>query len=320
MLTRRRFMVASGVALCVPPMMSACSYQEALTVAIHRWIGYESLYLAEQFGWLPSDISLISNQNATESVSMLVEGRVKLACLTLDEVLLVLSASVPVKVGLIFNVSAGADMVISRYPINEVSTLTNIRLAYEPGALGALVLHHFVKAKGLSLQNIQLIDIPPDQQVTAWEQGDIDMAITYEPTASMLLARDGMRVFDSREMPERIFDVLAVRTDLLSRRDHRLMEAMLASHFKALEYIRTQRQDALYRIASRQQAEFSKVQRALGGVHLPTLESNQRYLSGLDARLMDAVTELEWLMLQSNIIEDAVTNPDMFDVRWLPRK
>jgi NitT/TauT family transport system substrate-binding protein len=303
MLTRRGFLTA-GVGLCAASLSSltACTSRDPIKVAIHTWIGYESLFLADQFSWLPENAFLITNQNATESISMLINGQVHAACLTLDELLLVRSEGVAAKVGLVFNVSAGADMVISRIPINELEDIKGLRVGYEAGALGALVLHHLLKEARLNVNDLVLIDLPPDQQFSAWQKGDVDIVITYEPTASQLLAEGGLRIFDSRNMPERIFDILAVRPDMLNRRGNQQMQQVIEGHFKVLEYMRRQRQDALYRIATRQLTDFEQVQKALGGVHLPSLESNRHYLSGSDKRLFDAATEIDWLMQQLNMI------------------
>ena len=317
MLTRRDFLTA-GLGLCAASL-TGCSSDDSTKVAIHTWIGYESLYLADHFKWLPENTYLVNNQNATQSLTMLIEGQVQAACMTLDELLLVRSSGVSAKVGLVFNVSAGADMVISRFPIDQLKEIKGLRLGYEAGALGALVLHHFLQAVGLDRQHLVLIDLPPDRQFSEWQNGAVDIVITYEPTAGQLLAEGGFRVFDSRHMPERIFDVLAVRNDLLTRHGDNQIQQLINGHFKALEYMQRQRQDALYRIATRQLADVDQVQTALGGVHLPSLERNWHYLSGGDSRLLDAAREVEVLMQLSNLIDSSVVTQDMFDVRWLPR-
>ena len=320
MLTRRGFVIA-GLGLCAASLTSlrSCLSDHPINIGIHTWIGYESLYLAEQFHWLPKNTYLIKNQNASQSVKMLTEGQVQAACLTLDELLLVRASGLPVQVGLVFNVSAGADMVISTLPLNDLKETKGLRIGYEQGALGALILQHFLKDVNLNVNNLVLVNLSPDQQIDAWQQGDIDIVITYEPTASQLLAKGGYRVFDSRHMPERIFDVLAVRPDLLNRRGSSQLQKVIEQHFKTLEYMRQQRQDALYRIATRQSVDVEQVQMALGGIHLPSLESNRHYLSKTDTRLLDAAKEVELLMQQSHLLDRSVVSLDILDAQWLPR-
>lgn len=318
MLTRRGFLSTGLAAVTLAPLMQGCVFKQPVRFGIHTWIGYESLYLAEHFGWLPPESVLVENQNATESVQMLVKGDVHAACLTLDEVLLVLATGAPVKVALVFNVSAGADVVISRIPISSLAELKGKRIGYEQGALGALVLHNLLLQAQLGLDDVTLVNLSPDQQVDAWEKAQVDVVITYEPTASHLLSDGGIRVYDSRHMPERIFDVLAVRPDLLQRGADRTIQRTIESHFQALDYIRSQRQDALYRIATRQETSFDQVQTALGGIHLPSLQSNRHYLSGEDLRLFDAAKEVESLMLASGLIQSPVVTKSLFDSHWLP--
>lgn len=321
MLTRRRLLsnTASLLAASLYPLsLVGCRQQDSIQVGIHTWIGYESLYLSSAFGWLPEGCHLVDNRNASESLGMLVNGQVQVACLTLDEVIQARDQGVSVEVALVFNVSAGADMVISRTAFASLSQLKGLRIGYEPGALGALMLHELLQKAALTHQDVQLIDVPPDQQLEYWKNDSVDVLITYEPTASLLLADGGVKVFDSRQIPEKIFDVLAVRSDLLSYQSHKLLAGITTTHFRALEYIRRQRQDALYRIANRQEIDYEQVQLALGGIHLPTLTRNRLYLSGKDRRLLDAAYEVESIMLSARIIGKKNIQDDLCTERWLP--
>lgn len=320
MLNRRQFLNNSfGMsALALFPLLASCRSNSQISVAIHTWIGYESIFLAEQFGWLDQAITLKQNQNATESLEMLIKGEVQVACLTLDEALLAVDAGVNAKVALIFNVSAGADMVIARQALTTLSDLKGLRVGYEPGALGALMLSNLLRQADLDQGDVVLIDLPPDRQLEAWNQKKVDVVITYELVAGLLLSLGGHKLFDSRSMPESIFDVLVVRPDILDRQQNNLVENLVTAHFKGLEYLFNYRQDALYRIVTRQKTSLNQVQTSLAGVHLPTLYSNHRYLSGQDKRLKTAVNEIKQLMIDSSLLTQSIDLEQLFDARWLP--
>lgn len=52
--------LTQALALIYPPLwLAACSPAKSLAVAVHPWIGYESLYLARDFGWLPAGVTFL---------------------------------------------------------------------------------------------------------------------------------------------------------------------------------------------------------------------------------------------------------------------
>ncbi len=71
-----------------PLWLAACSPAKPLAVAVHPRIGYESLYLARDFGWLPAGVTLHAGHAAGDSLAALKAGTVDAAALTLEEVLL----------------------------------------------------------------------------------------------------------------------------------------------------------------------------------------------------------------------------------------
>ncbi|MFW6323404.1 MAG: hypothetical protein ACOC02_07250 [Guyparkeria sp.] len=100
-----------------------------------------------------------------------------------------------------------------------------------------------------------------------------------------------MRLVDSRDFPDTIFDVLAVRRDAMENAERTLF-GLVDSHFRALDHVRSNRQDALYRIADVEAISPEDARRAFGGVLLPDRRANRRYL-GSGSRLMVAADEIE---------------------------
>ena len=297
----------------------ACTRNPTLLVGIHSWIGYESLFLAQAFNWLPVEIKLQEYTVAGNSLAALQAGQIDAACLTLDEVLRARAADVPLTVILIFDVSAGADVVLARPEITQLADLAGKRIGVEQEALGALVLDRLLKEAKLPKSAVTVIELPPDRQLAAWQTGEIDAVVTYEPTASFLLKEGAQRLFDSRQMPDTIFDVLVVRTDRI-RGGEATLNKLLAGHFRALDHIRSNRQDAVYRIAARQGIRPEEAQRALAGIAMPSLNANRTYLAKNGAKLANATESLSSLMLESKLLPRQPTLDNLFSAAWLPQQ
>jgi NitT/TauT family transport system substrate-binding protein len=158
----------------------------------------------------------------------------------------------------------------------------------------------------------------PEQQVAGWRNGHVDAVIGYEPTATMLQRAGAKRLFDSRQMPDTILDVLAVRNDRMGGHSD-AMKALVAAHFRGLAHLQVNRQDAVYRIASRQGMTPKEVQQALGGVVLPSLEANRQYLAQPHGRLVVAARNVSTLMVNGGLLKAQDTLVDIGTAAWLPR-
>lgn len=313
---RRGFLAAVPAAIGVA-LLPACG-RASLTVAIHPWIGYETFFLAQQFGWLPAEVSLREGASASESLAALKSGAADAACLTLDEVLRVRADGVPLVVVAVLDISAGADVVMVRPEITQLTQLAGKRIAVEASAVGELMLSKLLQTAGLRRADVQVVDRAVDAQLASWRRGEIDAAVTYEPTASQLADAGAVRRFDSRRVPGMILDVLAVRRDRLGAA-HSLVRALLASHFRGLEHLRVSRQDAVYRIAARQRVSPEAVFDALAGVVLPDLSRNRVFFAA-GSELLHVAAELTELMVERRMLPPAATASGLFDGSCLPQE
>jgi len=299
------------------PWWVGCSQGQLLRVGIHPWVGYESLELARQFKWLPDGVELVQMEELTTSGTALQAGRVDAACLTLDEVLRLRAEGVPVTVGLVFDVSAGADALLVRAGIGRLADLSGKRIGVEPGPLGALVLGSALAAAGLNRTSVQVVNLPSDRQLAAWRANEVDGLVCYEPTATLLQREGARRIFDSRQMPDTILDVLAIRTDRIAGREENL-KALVAAHFRGLQHLQGNRQDALYRIAERQRMTPQEVGQALSGVFFPTLEANRQYLAPA-GRLNASASKISQTLMREGLVKKEDSLDQLVNATWLPR-
>lgn len=298
-------------------ILPGCAEALPLRIGVHPWVGYESIYLARDFGWLPPGVRLVQGRTAGDSMAAMRAGELDAAALTLDEVLSARAAGIPLVVVAVLDMSAGADVVMARPGLRGLSYLAGKRIAVERSAVGGLMLAHVLEVAGLDPSRIEVVDMRVDEQPAAWRAGRIDAAISYEPTASLLRREGAERVYDSRALPETIYDVLAIRRDREPGRRGAL-EALLAGHFRGLEHIRVNRQDALYRIAAHQGITASEAERALSGVVLPNLAGNLAKLAP-GSRFLAAAREVNDTMVARGLLLRTDALADLVDAAYLLR-
>ncbi len=297
---RREFLIKSCLAGGILAGLGGCDIREPIRIGIHPWIGYESLYLAEEFGWLPASVSLIKGRAATDSVIGLVSGRLDMAALTLDEALRVNVRDTPVSVVAVMDVSAGADVVMARSALAGGAAFRGARVAVEPSGVSSILLVKWLEAQGLSRSDIREVELPVDRHPEAFRKGEIDISVGYEPFSSTLEAAGARRIFDSRAIPETIFDVLVVRNDAIPGNKD-LIRAIVAAHFRGVDHLVRGIHDALYRVAAHQRVEPSVVRRSLASITLPDASLNRAYLMP-DGRINAVAGELARLMFAKDLI------------------
>ena len=278
--------------------------ERPVTVAAHVWPGYEPLFMAAREGWCDAARArLLETGSASESLQALTEGRVDGAALTLDEVLRARASGLALSVVLVFDVSAGADKVLTRPAIRTLAELKGHPVAFESGAVGELMLAELLRAAGLNRQDLRLVPMPVDRQLDAWKAGRADAFVTYEPMASQLMAQGARELFDSRQLPNLIVDVLAIRPEALKDGRAKAVRHMVAAHFRGLDHFRTNQQDAIYRMAGHLKLPAPEVLSAFRGLQLPNLDSNHRLLHGAQAPLLDSARRLRTVLQGAGLIQ-----------------
>ncbi len=295
----------------------ACTKPEPLAIGIHPWPGYESLYLAETFGWLPEGVRLHRSAHASGTLDALRAGDIDAAALTLDEVLTARSEGIPLTVILVMNISVGGDVVMVRPEIESFADLPGRNIAVESSAVGEIVLSQLLQAADLTRDEVNVLDIPPTQQSAAWHDQLIDVAISYYPSAALLERQGAVILLDSRAFPALIFDVLAVRQDRLRGRQA-LLNDLVAAHFQGLQHIQINSEDALRRIAAWRNLQVDEMAHSFAGLELPSVAGN-RHLLAPQGQLMRAARQLNELMVNIGLLTQADSLNHLVDQRYLPR-
>ena len=310
--------LAAGLMLGSMGGLGGCAPARPLSVASHVWPGYEFMFLARDEGWLDTwQVRLVETASATASLDALLRHDVVAAALTLDEVLRARDQGLPLTIVLVFDVSLGADVVVARPSISTLDDLRGARIGVEEDALGGVMLEHLLQQAGLAKHEVIRVPLRIDQHVDAWLRGSVDALITYEPVTSALLAENGHRLFDSRRIPETIFDVLAVHHDWLEVH-RKALAHLIAVHFRGLHALQRNPGDTAFRLARRLGLPGQEVMSTFRGLSLPGIDANHAYLDPRDSRLLDAARRVSELMHQSGQLRQPASLDGLTTPRFLP--
>lgn len=143
----------------------------------------------------------------------------------------------------------------------------------------ALMLDKALEAGGLTRADITQVHLVIGDHAHAWKSGEIDAAVTYAPFSGELESAGAHRLFDSRQIPDTIVDVLAVRTDRLTADRSAALRHLVETHFRMLAFLASAPVEAAALIAARRRSAVA-MSSAYEGLVLPDLAGNRRLLSG----------------------------------------
>ncbi|MEW5892697.1 MAG: ABC transporter substrate-binding protein [Pseudomonadota bacterium] len=317
--SRRRFLAGLGAAGLVAAGLPGCQRPEPLVrVAGIVWIGYEPLFLARALGAYDAGaLRLVEYPSNSTSLMALATGEVEAATLTLDECLLARAGGLDVRVILVFDDSRGADVIMVRPGITSLAMLRGKRIGVEDTAAGALMLAKLLEAAGLTAADLIKVPLTGPRQLAAYRSGQVDALVSFEPYATQLQALGARRLFDSRQLPGLIVDVLVAHAGALAAAPGAFRQ-LVAGYFQALDLVQGQPETAARQMAPRLGLTPAEVVRALQGIHLADRAENRAWLTGPNPRLIPAAQTVGNIMQASRLLKVVPELSQLADGRFLP--
>ncbi len=297
----------------------ACAPEEArpLRVGTQLWPGGEPLFLARGLGHLDDgSVRLVEYSSLGQAGRDFRNGMLDAVNITLDMALQLEQQGFQPRVVLVMDYSDGADAILARPDIRRLEQLRGKRVAVEDLAVSGYMLGRALKQAGLQPSDVQILRIPVDQHVRAYDSGQVDAVVTYEPFVGKLLATGAQVLFDSGQIPGEIVDVLVVREDALEKNPEQVGH-LLRGWFQALRHLEQHRADAVARMSPRYGTSPAEFTSTLEGLRLLSLEENLALLREPDSPLATSARSLQRFMVEQELLREPVRPERMLDARPL---
>ena len=299
--------------------LSSATLARELRIGTTLWPGYEPLYVAEHIDAFEQDTRIINYPSTSEVLRAFKNKALEAAALTLDEVASLVEQNIPVSVILVCDISDGADVIMAHPSIKNMQGLKGKRIAVESTAVGAYVLSRALEVHDISLTEVELVNAENSDHFTAYKNNKADAVVTYEPVRTRLLKAGANEVFNSKEIPGEVVDVLVVHNDYLKSHQKSILD-MTSAWFKALDFMQNKSQAAYAFIASRHKINSDEVAASFDGLKLPSLIENHQLLSGQRPPLQGTLDKLAQLMKQGGILVSDINTDGVISADFLPAK
>jgi len=290
------------------PLLFGCAREPetALRIGTNVWIGSEPLYLARELGLLePSRVQLVEYPSASEVLRAFRNQAIDGMVISLDELFGLAVDGLQPRVILVVDVSHGADVVVGRKGMRSMHELMGKSVAVEGGALGAFVLSRALALNGMQAGDVKVVHLESNEQPTAFEKGEVDGAVTFDPYTVQFHRAGGVTLFDSTQIPGEIVDLLAVRASVIDKQP-RALQDLLTGWFGAIDYMNRDPKDAARRMGIRQQTTGEQFLEAEKGLRVPSRDENLRMLGGAKPELAASGKHLMSLMLEAKLLRSGL--------------
>lgn len=299
---------------------SAFKKSEELRVGILSWPGYEPLALADALEYYDEDkIKIIRFPSVIDVLGAMRNGTIDVAALTIDESLVYAQENPDIKAFLVCDISNGGDAVIAKKGITSSSQLKGKRIAAEESALSAYIVNRFLKVAGLTSSDITIVPLNYDIQLQTFSSDWADAVVTYNPVKDQLITQGGTSLFDSRQMPGEIVDVLLARDSLL-KENKASIKLLVDGWYKSLEYMKKYPKDANQRIASFENVSESLFERSWEGIKIPTREESIRMLGKGTGSLYQSTSPLVENMRHQGLLKNESSFEHFFTSDYMSKQ
>lgn len=296
-ITRRKMMwlmggLAGGVALhgCTSPSPSGSegseasgdSGMEAITVGVVPWIGYSPLYVAEAKG-LFDGITVESKTFSSngDNLASFASGNLTAQAATNPEVVAQAARGVDYRIVMMADSSLGGDGILARNDVADIADFKGRKVGVEIGSTSYYFLLQVLRENGLTIDDIEAVNITADAAAAAYQAGTVDIAVTYQPFLSTGNDEqpDGRVIIDTSEMPTAILDVYLFQAAFVDSNPEQV-QAFVNGILKARAFIESDSEEAYEIIGEKLEVDPGEVAAQLGDVDLTSLEDNQKVLTG----------------------------------------
>jgi NitT/TauT family transport system substrate-binding protein len=309
-----RLHAAAFAAVCVM-WLTSCGREPVPPLRIGTSPGptSELVFLAQHRGWLPpSDYRLVEFINDGEVVRAFRNGSIEAAFISLDEVLSLAQSGMDPVILFVTAESRGGDAIIAHADVTSFADLRGRRVAVQVNSVSAYLLRRSLKIAGLAVEDLQIVNLPPDRHRAAFVRRDVDAVVTAEPVRTQILERGGVELFNSASLPLELMGVTIISGAYLAQ--HGARASALCAAWRQAEVDVSVSGEARDWVAARMKVTPDALATMLDVVRLVTRSESDALLGLPRPRLMATAARIQSMLLDSGLLTQSFSLDPIF--RW----
>jgi NitT/TauT family transport system substrate-binding protein len=250
-----------------------------LTVGHDTWVGYSSLFIANDLGYFKQaglEIELKSFSNPVDTLAALASNQLDLGLTTLQNLAVLNGNSDTDIVGIaLLDSSNGADAVVAKKSIATMADLKGKTVALTLGEVNHMFFLMGLEKSGVNPNDVKITSMSGDDAGAAFVTGKVDAAVTWEPWVTKATKSGGHIIFTSASVPDIIMNTVAVHKSKLTTASDAYTR-FLGALDQGVRYVRSEPDKAYPVIGKYLNAPVEDVKNMLGGDKLYSLADNKQ--------------------------------------------
>ncbi len=195
---------------------------EPLRIGYRSWVSAGPFFIARDKGWFAEEgveVRLVPVEDLPVRMAALATGDLDAMIGMLDATVLHLTPKTELRLAFAVAESRGADGLVATMDIKTIADLKGKRVAVRPGSTGQFYLNVLLQEAGFTQSDIDIVPLPPGEAGHAFETGEVDAAVTWEPWLSRTRERErGHVLADTTDRPGLLIEMLVARAAPLETR------------------------------------------------------------------------------------------------------
>lgn len=315
--------IAAGCCLLLTYAHAAKSETDRpIRLATYLWPGSYWIDVAWQKGWFDEAGLTVERLGAHhkyfEALDSLASGQVDAVGFSQFDLVRHVAAGQDLVGVAALDYSAGAEGLVAKAGIRQLSELKGKRIALQRGTYMEYILSIAAERNGLDLNDVILVDCPQDKVLGTFVAGRVDAMMVWEPYVTQGVAAGGVLLFSTADFPGMTYTVLALRREFIRERPEDVA-ALLRVWHRAEEFVRDNPEETSVIVARVFDEPPAKVRNLMNRVRVLDLADNQRafsYAAGFES-LHGSWRRMNDFMLDRGLSTRAVPSADYLNSRFI---
>ena len=239
---KRAFLIKTALLISLIHILTACAaFQPTpipnppLRVEFTQWWGDYTLLVAQEKGFFQEygvQVEPVYYETFSETHPDLASGQIDVALIAVGDTINI-NRNSPMKIVAVMD-DGGDDAVVVGPEINTIEDLRGKTIGMLIGSQFEMTVVKMLESANMSTNDVTIIEMNPEDTLTALESGRVQAADTWEPFLSEALS-NGYKTIYPQEQLHLFPDLIVFRKSIVDERPEEV-RAFLKAWFQAVEY------------------------------------------------------------------------------------